>query len=197
MGERGKVVRYAYWSERRIRSIAADNDIDLERRLGWTAKWPAALLTLLPVLPELEIRAERRDVRRREIADRIESAIGDLAVEDFVTPPSVPFAKGVSRIHFAHFVGLRDKTDPVVVHTTVSSSTGELVEVCLFGSMDNVAGYIGGTDQTGSGWVSSAAHAVGIYLQSRCMINNSQWDDPESIAIEALQICEAPGLYRH
>jgi hypothetical protein len=187
MVPRGGIRRYAYWSDRRIRQIAGDNDIALERRLGWTSKLK------IPLLGELELRKGGRTFRRNEIARRIEEAIGELAVADFVTPPPVYFAKGIGRISFSQFVGASPVNEHMVAHTSVSSSLGHRVEVCMFGSLDNMAGYVGANDQTTGGWVSSAAPAIVAFLESHGTINESQWDDPESISVEVLKIATVQG----
>ncbi|PXY17577.1 hypothetical protein BAY60_34245 [Prauserella muralis] len=128
------------------------------------------------------------------MAPRIETAIGDLAVQDFVTPPPVMFAKGVGRVEFAQFTGGIEKRQVVVIYTNTRSSTGSRVDVCLFGSLENTADYIGGSDQPPPGWSSSAARTIALYIQSRGTINNSQWDDPESLAVEALKIATEQGV---
>ncbi len=187
---RDGIRRYTYWSDRRIRQLAVDNDIAFERRLRWTSKIKA------PFVGELEIGQEGRTLRRNEIARRIEEAIGELAVADFVTPPSVRFAKGIGRISFSQFVGVSTVNEGIVAHTSVSSSNGCRVEVCMFGSVENMAGYAGAHDRTTGGWVSSAAPAVFAFLGSRGTINRSQWDDSESISVEALKIATKQGAAR-
>lgn len=74
------------------------------------------------------------------------------------------------------------------------SSTGVRVDVCLFGSLENTADYVGGSDQPPAGWSSSAARTIALYIQSRGTVNNSQWDDPESLAVEALKIATEQGV---
>jgi hypothetical protein len=189
MGELGVIRRYAYWADRRIRDIASDNGISLERRTNWKARTAA-----IPLLGSLEFAREARTLDRAEVAHRIETAIGDRAVQDFVTPPPVEFAKGVGRVEFAQFTGGTEKRQGVVLHTTSRSSTGVRTEVCLFGSVENTADYVGGADKPPAGWSSSAARAIEEYVRSRCTINNSQWDDPESIAVEALVIATEQGV---
>jgi len=184
VGERGVISRYAYWSERRIRDIASENDVSLDRRGRMTIKLPA-----IPFFPSFEFAQEARTLRKAEVARRVEEAIGIHAVEDFVTPPPVRFAKGVGQVSFSQFSGVTKKPAGVVVHTRTRSSAGVRVEVCLFGSLDNTASYVGGADEPDGGWSSSAAQSIERFLRSRGTVNNSQWDDPESISVEALKIC--------
>jgi hypothetical protein len=189
MGELGVIRRYAYWSDRRIRDIASANSIALERRMSWKAKTAS-----IPFLGSLEFAREARALDRAEVALRMQTAIGDLAVQDFVTPPAVEFAKGVGRVEFAQFTGGIEKRQGVVMHTSTRSSSGGRVDVCLFGSLENTADYIGGSDRPPEGWSSSAAQAIALFIQSRGTINNSQWDDPESFAVEALKIATEQGM---
>ena len=86
-GELGTVRRYVYWSDRRVRDIAAANPIDLDRRWRTTFRTPQ-----LGFLPQAELAEDRRTPQYYEIAGRVERAIGQLAVEDFVTPPPTAFA---------------------------------------------------------------------------------------------------------
>lgn len=98
LGELGTVRRYSYWSDRRVTSIAADNNIDLGSRLRLGFKTPTWGL-----LPQAEVTEESKAVQRHEVARRIERAIGQIAVEDFVTPPPAAFAKGCSGVSFSAY----------------------------------------------------------------------------------------------
>jgi hypothetical protein len=95
LGALGSIRRYPYWSERRVREIAADSGVNLDPR------WKVVLRTpSLALLPQAEITRERRESRHHEMAVKMERAIGQLAVEDFVTPPPAAFAKGCGEITF-------------------------------------------------------------------------------------------------
>lgn len=181
---------YAYWADRRIREIASSNDISLERRVNWKAK-----LADIPVIgTALEFAQDARALNRAEIAHRIETSIGTLAVQDFITPPQVAFAKGIGRVEFAQLAAGPKKRDGVVLYTNIRSSTGVRVEVCLFGSLENTADYVGGSDDPPEGWTSSATRTIYRYILSRGTINNSQWDDDEALAVEALKIATEQGV---
>jgi hypothetical protein len=84
-----------------------------------------------------------------------------------------------------------------VMHAMKKSSLGHRADVCLFGSMDNFAGYIRGADYNPSGWTSSAWYAIDELLTSRGQENSSQWDDEESRAVEALKIATGQGITGH
>ena len=84
-----------------------------------------------------------------------------------------------------------------MAHTSLTSSDGHRIEVCMFGSVDNMAGYVGAHDRTTGGWVSSAAPAIFAFLESRGTISQSQWDDLESISVEALKIAVEQGTSPH
>jgi hypothetical protein len=193
MGELGVVRRYHYWSNRSIQHVLEDNDIALNRRLNWRFRFPQ-----LPFIAQFELGEEARDLRRNEVARKIETAIGLHAVEDFVTPPPVSFAKGIGHMEIARTtVRTESSTDGVVAHFAVKSSNGALVHVCLFGSMDNTPHYISTAPLNKAGWSSSAWYAIEELIHSHGTKNTSQWDDDESIAMEALKIALHQGETGH
>lgn len=192
MGELGLVRRYHYWSDRRVRDIAADNDLPLSTRWPWSLRTPS-----IPFVGQIEIGEPQRNLRRNEVANRLESAIGLHAVEDLVTPPPVRFAKGTSHIEFARFVSSYAGNEGVVMHTQTRSSHGQRADICLFGSMDNFSGYIRRADYNPAGWTSSAWYAIDELLRTRGQRNTSQWDDEESRAVEALRIALGQGITGH
>ncbi|MER5457792.1 hypothetical protein ABT008_23745 [Micromonospora sp. NPDC002389] len=183
MGERGDLTRYAYWSERRVRSIAEDGGIDLSPR------WRSKLAVSVPLLNSTaEFEREPRGLFRNEIADRIERAIGDLAVEDFVTPPRVRFAKGRGQVEFTHLTGCRPPR--VVVGVRSVASDGSRVAVCLFGSTDNLAGFVSAGEQyvgAGSG-ASSSGSSISSWLVSGFPEDRSEPIDAQSISREAVAV---------
>jgi hypothetical protein len=187
MGERGEVSRYAYWSDRAVRRVAQDMAVDIDPR--WRTKLSVVKIPFAQVGFDLE--RPPRALFRNEIADRIERAIGDHAVEDFVTPPPVKFAKGIGSFVFSHFVC--HERGRVVLHTIAASSDGARVGIALFGSRDNVPAWSGSNDPQEGGWTSSAMWGVRAWLQSECRVNNSQWDDPQAISMEALRIAKYQG----
>jgi hypothetical protein len=192
MGELGTVRRYHYWSARSVRQIAADYDIALTGRSRWALRFPN-----IPFIAQLELGQEAADLRRNEVARRIETAIGLHAVEDFVTPPPVSFAKGVGRVEFARTTVRYASNDGAVFHTAAKSGDGTLVQVCLFGSMDNFPHYLRAASAPKAGWSSSAWYAVEELLESRGTVNTSQWDDDQSIAVEAMNIALHQGETGH
>jgi hypothetical protein len=193
MGELGAVRRYHYWSDRSIRQIATDNDIALTGRLRWGLRFPS-----FPFIAQFELGQEPSDLRRNEVARKIETEIGLNAVEDFVTPPPVGFAKGTGHMEIARTtVRYSSVNDGVVIHFTTKSSEGTRVQVCLFGSIDNTPNYIKAAPSNKAGWTSSAWYAIEELLLSHGAGNTSQWDDDESIAVEAMQIALHQGKTGH
>jgi hypothetical protein len=75
LGELATVRRYRYWSEQRVREIAAENSISLDPRWKVLLRTPA-----VAVLPQAEFTSERRDLQHHEVAVKVERAIGQLAV---------------------------------------------------------------------------------------------------------------------
>lgn len=194
MGELGTVRRYAYWSDRKVTSIAADNNIDLNRRWRRGFRTPA-----LGLLPQAEVTEEPTPVQRHEIALRIERAIGQVAVEDFVTPPPAAFAKGCGEVTFAAYTRWYPEKkgaarEAVIVHTRTTSSNGCRVEVCLFGSVDNCAGYLSGTQAEAPMWSSSSTRIIEEFIDHQGKKKARLYDDDQSIAMEILRTINNQGM---
>jgi hypothetical protein len=193
MGELGTIHRYLYWSDRRIRNIATDNNIDVDNRWRLALRSPNFAL-----LPQAEATKERRAVQRHEVATRVERAIGQRAVEDFVTPPATAFAKGSGRVTFAEYTPWRVKKGEerraVVIHTRATSSSGCRVEVCLFASIENCAGYLPGPDAQAPMWSSSSTPFIEEFIKKEGKKRARVYDDDESIAVEILRVFNNEGM---
>ena len=174
---------YLYWSERRVTEIASDNGIRLGDRLNWTVK-------AAPQGIGAEVASrDRAELSRRERALKIEKAIGSKAASIFDLPPRTRFAKGVGRVDIARFIGGPERDKGAMFHVRTTSSRGQRVDLVLFGSMDNFPGQIlRSSDAPEAGWYSSAWHAIAELLESRGTRNTSQWDDPESLSVEVLNL---------
>ncbi|MGW7405665.1 hypothetical protein ACWGI9_18320 [Streptomyces sp. NPDC054833] len=184
---------YLYWSDRRVDEIASDNGVTWERRLNWT--FTAAVQGIGAEVGN----RERASFTRREKARKIEKLIGNKAVSAFNTPPPARFAKGLGQVNVARFIGGPEQDKGAMLHIRTSSVEGRQVDLVLFGSLDNFPGRpFRPSDAPDSGWFSSAWLAVAELIESRGTRNTSQWDDPESLAVEALHIAlnqgsESPG----
>lgn len=194
LGELGMVRRYSYWSDRRVRDIAADNNIDLNRHWRLGLKTPA-----LGLLPQAEVTTERRAVQRHEVALRVERAIGQIAIEDFVTPPPSAFVKGCSDATFAVYTrwyGAKKKAKrkAVIIHTRTKSSNGCHVEICLFASIENCAGYLSGSEAEAPMWSSSSTGIIEEFIANQGKRKAELYDDDESIAVEILRTINNQGM---
>jgi len=193
LGELGTVRRYSYWSDRRVRDIAADNNIDLNRHWQLGFKTPA-----LGLLPQAEVTKERRAVQRHEIALRVERAIGQIAVEDFVTPPPAAYVKGCSGVTFAAYTRWygekkKAKRKAVVIHTRTKSSNGYRVKICFFASIENCAGYLSGSEAEAPMWSSSSTGVIEEFIANQGKRKAELYDDDESIAVEILRTINNQG----
>jgi hypothetical protein len=200
LAELGAVWRYSYWSDQKVRDLAADNAIDLDRR------WRTALRTpTFGFLPQGEATRERGALQRHEIATKLEAAIGQVAVADFVTPPPSRYAKGVGEVTFSiysrwgEWSKKKKKTwgKGVIVHTRAVASNGCRVEFCLFGSIENCAGYMSapkGSDPPL--WRSSSTWAIEEYIQNLGLKLPAEYadDDDQSIAVEILRTLNNEGM---
>lgn len=192
MGELGAVSQYYYWSDRMIRQVATDNDLELRSRWRWKLNTPA-----IPFLPAVEIGQDQRDFKRNEVARAIETAIGLEAVSDFVTPPPIRYAKGIGHIEVARTTVRFASNEGAVIHTTVKSDQGKRVDICLFGSLDNFRRYIRNAEAPQAGWTSSAWYAIEELLRSHGTKNTSQWEDDQAITFEAFKIAVHQGETGH
>ena len=193
MGELGAVRRYSYWSDRRVRSIAADNSINLDRRWRLGLKTPG-----LGVAPQAELTEEHTALQRHEVSIRVERAIGQLAVQDFVTPPRAAFVKGHGPVTFAAYTRWDPDSDgqtkAVIIHTRTVSSNGCRVEICLFGSIENCADYLPGPGADAPMWSSSSTWAIEEFIANRGAVKAQIYDDDESIAVEVVRVFNNEGM---
>ncbi|MFF8670704.1 DUF7019 family protein [Streptomyces sp. NPDC015242] len=174
---------YLYWSDRRVAAIASDNGINFKGRFNWAVK-------AAPQGVGAEVsNKERGDLSRFETARKIEKALGAHAVVGFDTPPRARFAKGVGQVHMARFTAGPERDKGALFHIRTASVRGQQVDLVLFGSMDNFLGRVlRPEDAPETGWFSSAWYAIAELLESRGRENTSQWDDPESLSVEALKV---------
>jgi hypothetical protein len=193
MGELGTVRRYSYWSDRRVRSIAADNNIDLDRRLRLAVRSP-----MFGLLPQAEVTKERRAVQRHDVALRVERAIGQVAVEDFVTPPRAAFVRGCGPVTLAAYTRWqaerKSERKGIIAHTRTIGSSGQRVEICLFGSIENCADYLSNGDVEAPMWSSSSTWSIEDFIANRGTKPDSIYDDDESIAVEILRVFNNEGM---
>lgn len=181
----GDIGRYLYWSDRRVRAVAEEIGLALERRWQWS-------FTLSLPMTQLQIGEAHRARNRLRIAQRLLRKLGPLAASTFDGPPSVPYAQGTGHVEFAEFVGNYAANEAVLCHIRTRCAEGRPVDVVLFGSMEHVEGFRPG-DALDAGWVSSAAPAIEELLRSRGTENTWQWDDDQSRAVEALKIAVQQG----
>jgi hypothetical protein len=194
LSELAAIRRYPYFSDRRVRSIAEDNSIEFERRWSFGAQLPS----FFGFLPQIGVTEKDRAAKRNEMAIKMESSIGQLAVEDFVTPPPASFAKGRGPVTIAAYTRWwpRTKTERkgIIIHTRVTSSTGTRVEICLFGSVDNCPDYLSGSGIEAPIWSSSSTWAIEEFIANRGTQPAPIYDDGESIAVEIVRVFNNEGM---
>lgn len=197
LGELGSVWRYSYWSDQKVRDLSADNGIDLDQR------WRTSLRTpTFGFMPQGEAAREHGAMQRHEIATKVEAAVGQLAVADFVTPPPARYAKGLGEVTFAVYTrwsdgGKKKKTrgKAVIIHTRSVSSDGCRVEFCLFGSIENCAGYLSSQNASDPPlWRSSSTWAIEEFIENLGEKPAPIYDDDQSIAVEILRTINNEGM---
>ncbi|KOU27941.1 hypothetical protein ADK51_12820 [Streptomyces sp. WM6368] len=127
-----------------------------------------------------------------EEARRIERHFGTSVMEGLDLEPEASYVKGVGKVEFAEFAAWHAR-GAAVMHVQLRNAHGQRVDLCLFGSQDNVRGF-GPSDGFADGWTSSAAPAIEELLRTRGRQNTSQWDDPQSRSVEALKIALDQGF---
>ncbi|MFE3580126.1 hypothetical protein [Streptomyces vinaceus] len=186
MTARHEVGRYVYWSDRAVQQVAEENGIELTGLRTWN--FGLSFFGL-----QGGIGPQQRVTRNRlEEARRIENHLGTAATESLGQEPPACYVKGVGNVDFAEFAGWHTR-DALVMHARLRSVHGERVDLCLFGSKDNLRGF-GPSDGFADGWTSSAAPAIEELLHTRGRQNTSQWDDPQSRSVEALKIALDQGF---
>jgi hypothetical protein len=194
LSELATIRRYPYFSERRVRSIAEDNPIDLQRHWLFGIQLPA----FLGFIPQIGITEQDRAVRRNQMAEKLEESIGQLAVEDFVTPPSASFVKGCGPVTIAAYTRWWPRTKSerkgIIIHTRTTSSTGKRVEICLFGSVDNCGDYLSGSGIEAPTWSSSSTWAIEEFIANKGATPAPIYDDDESIAVEIVRVFNNEGM---
>ncbi|WP_405791393.1 hypothetical protein OG753_35015 [Streptomyces sp. NBC_00029] len=186
MAARHEVGRYVYWSDRAVQQVAEENGIELAGRRTWT--FGLSLIGL-----QGGIGPQQRVTRNRlEEARRIESHLGAAATESLDLGPAASYVKGVGKVEFAEFAAWHGR-EAAVMHVRLGNVHGQRVDLCLFGSKDNLRGF-GPSDGFADGWTSSAAPAIEELLRTRGRQNTSQWDDPQSRSVEALKIALDQGF---
>jgi hypothetical protein len=171
------IYHYQYWSTRLTRELADDMRINL--RPMWLWKLTAAFHGA-----GIEARRPERALRLDEVAAKLEASI---VVHEFTGREkfqSTPFfARGTGRLTLMRsWVGEKEGHSSVI-YGTVQTPANLTAHVCLFGSIANFIGYRdAGREQ--AGWTSSAWPHIQKLIDTRGMVNSSQWDN-ESGAFEA------------
>ncbi|WP_454199264.1 DUF7019 family protein [Nocardia sp. Marseille-Q1738] len=173
------VGKYLYWSDRAIRDIAEENGIELEGRRQWSAGLNLTVANASTKSTEYATR------NRLEEAKRIEKFLQPAEVSD--NPPKSAFVRGVGTVSFAEFISSYTNNDAVLLHIEMRTLNGRRIDVCLFGSMDNLRGFET-HDGYSDGWTSSNAPVIAEFLASRGMSGPPQWMDEQDLAIEAMKV---------
>lgn len=206
MGELGGTVTYLYWSDRRTSKFLRDNGIQLSSTTR-TVSTPT-----LQWLPAFSRSTTIQGSSRHHIANIIESKLGQSAVMTFNSPGPIRYAKAKSSVVFGQFMlteswidddAVRHKAlnrPPALIFSSCDYDDydRDSVAVCMFGSMENFAGYIqdtGPVRESGGGWHSSAAPSVFEFLYSIGHERSSQ--ELATLAFNALIIALEQGGSRH
>ncbi|MHA6763354.1 hypothetical protein [Streptacidiphilus sp. PAMC 29251] len=185
--------RFYYWSDRAVQSLAEDNGVELG---GYPRRQATVGATVMhfPISAQVQgafSSGEQKTRNRLEEAKRITEAMGSKATEALARPPKAQWVWTMGRVTLSKMIHYA-KNDGLLFHLQTTNRAGQRIDVCLFGSMDNLHGS-GPLDSFTGGWYSSAYHAVQELLETQGLVNTSQWDDPESLSVEVLRIALEDG----
>ena len=82
----------------------------------------------------------------------------------------------------------------MILHTRTISSDGTRVEVCLFGSIDNCAGYLAHPKAEAPMWSSSSTRSIEQFIANRGTKPDKIYDDDQSMAVEILRTINNQGM---
>ena len=197
MGELGGAVSYLYWSERRVQAILSDNGIQLPES---SSKVTSPSFSGLAPIYEHSVGG--RKPQRANIADLIEHSLGQSVISRFDSDPGPRYAKGVGTLVFGQFINSFEYPQESAKHRALMFTSCDYddsdqgsIAICLFGSMDNFAGYVNTRDtQYQEGWTSSSAPDVLAFLQGQWVEGRYYPNTREEVAIEALKIADGQGM---
>ncbi len=197
MGELGGVVSYLYWSERRIDAILSDNSIQAPESSSKITS--PSLYGLAPIF-EHSVSGGRP--QRADIADLVERSLGQSIISRFDADPGPRYAKGIGTLVFGQFINDFEYPKESAKHRALMFTSCDYddsdqgsVAICLFGSMENFAGYVRPRDtQQQEGWTSSSAPDVLAFLQGQWAEGRGYPNTREEVAIEALKIADGQGM---
>ncbi|MGW3936273.1 hypothetical protein [Streptomyces phaeochromogenes] len=185
--------RFVYWSDRLIEEVTDSNGVRLDSPVKSAVKLGVGGVGL-------ELSGQDREKKTSfEIAKKVMRKLGNDLVSDLDTLGPLRFVRGEGTVEVAKFQWWGYTGDPevlretCVVHARTVSKRGRRVDLCLFGSIKNLRGYVTTEDEV-EGWTSSAAPAIGELISSRGATNSDGYDD-ESLAVEALKIALYQGIY--
>jgi hypothetical protein len=186
------ISQYYHWSERTVARIAQDHALDLARRSRTLAFRP---------LPG-DRAAARQNRYRDRVVRRVRRALGDLVVEDFAAPPQagrVGYAAGVGQVYMGRFMTWSSKRYTAYLYTRTIADNGQRIDVCLFGSVNELPDRIRKAASPETGWMTPAARWIEELLDTDGRANGrpAAPDDYEPIAVEALKVVQYQGYNTH
>ncbi|WP_328411722.1 hypothetical protein [Nocardia sp. NBC_00403] len=178
---RADIGRFLYWSDRAIASHAEHNGVQLDdrRQIAYAAgitKVASLTIDPSPVVTRNKLREVRSIFERLRPASITQGEVSEL------------LAYGAGRVEFADFVVPGAINQGVVLYTRTRSYTGTRVDVCMFGSVDGLDGFISDGAHSSLGWTSSSADLIVRMLQNRGNAVAGEMDDRAYCATEALKI---------
>lgn len=191
--ERGRY-KYLYWSDRAVSEI-------LEGGANKRGTLSLTTPTFMNVAPSVSWTSTESTLQRDRLARRVEKTLKRGILKDPVLLRQAPHISGFGQIEFGEFVSPRGEPVGSLMFTRLRASDGTRTVVCLFGSLDNFAGYLteSGTASR-EGWTSSSAPYVREFLEGKCehgvRMFGGNLESRPMLAHYVLQIASAQGIER-
>ncbi|WP_063047115.1 hypothetical protein [Nocardia pseudovaccinii] len=175
-------VTYLYWSDRRIRNVAGDCGIKIERRGDMTVKSPR-----VPGVPQVEWKQRDPALSRSAISDKIERGVRGDVLTDFRPRSIGRFAKGTGSIFFSELTQGLEVT-MISAGTEARTPQGEPVAICMFGSFENLIEVLTDGEVPRVGWSSSSLRHVVKFIETELLEPNECYGTDAGLAYSAAQI---------
>lgn len=179
---KSKSITFLYWSDRRIRNVASDCGIKIERGGDATLKSPR-----IPGLPQAEWKQRDPVPARSATAEKIEKGVRGDMLSDFGPRSSGRFAKGLGTVFFSE---LTQGADVTMISAGAEGRTpqGDPVAICMFGSFENLTEVLTNGDVQRYGWSSSSLRHVARFMETELLEPNECFGTDAGLAYAAAQI---------
>jgi hypothetical protein len=155
----------------------------------------------------VDLAIRERDQTSFDIAEKLKKKLKKSIITDFGTRVSGRLVQGagwaeVSEFQRWGFLQHRLPHPTAVIHTQTITDRGRRVDLCMFGSLENLRGFTVSEEDSVGGWTSSAAPMIEEFIALRgeqvgTRTMGAYQLDEEALAVEALKVAVSQGIYSH